>query len=237
MKVTLVPALSFDFVNNLFQYYIYDMSEYTGWAPFTNGTFAVVDSVTMLSDYWHKAGHYPYLIMAGEEVAGFSLIRNYPQLVNTYDMGQFFVLRKFKRQGIGEAAFKLSVQAHPGKWLVRVLGDNLAAKSFWNRVISEVANGEIRFANEVYKQLEMQFIYFEVAVLHAENMASYIQNPAHVRANLCAVTDYGLEVIGQLTDDQSAWANAITDSMDEKELRSCLTTIRELIQRIDAKES
>ncbi len=73
--------------------------------------------------------------------------------------------------------------------------------------------------------------------LVAENMASYIQNPAHVRANLCAVTDYGLEVIGQLTDDQSAWANAITDSMDEKELHSCLSTIRELIQRIDAKES
>ncbi len=168
MKVTLVPALSFDFVNNLFQYYIYDMSEYTGWAPFTNGTFAVVDSVTMLSDYWHKAGHYPYLIMAGEEVAGFSLIRNYPQLVNTYDMGQFFVLRKFKRQGIGEAAFKLSVQAHPGKWLVRVLGDNIAAKSFWNRVIAEVAKGEIRFANEIYKQREMQFIYFEVAVLLAD---------------------------------------------------------------------
>jgi len=100
-----------------------------------------------------------------------------------------------------------------------------------------VAKGEICFANEVYKQREMQFIYFEVAVLLAENMASYIQNPAHVRANLCAVTDYGLEVIGQLTDDQSAWANAITDSMDEKELHSCLTTIRELIQRIDAKES
>jgi len=31
-----------------------------------------------------------------------------------------------------------------------------------------VAKGEICFANEVYKQREMQFIYFEVAVLLAD---------------------------------------------------------------------
>ena len=164
MKVTLIPALSFDFVNNLFQYYIYDMSEFTGWAPYANGTFKVVDSLTMLSDYWHKADHFPYLIMVGEEVAGFSLIRKYPQRDDTFDMGQFFVLRKFKRQGIGEAAFKLSVQAHPGKWLIRVLPDNLGAKAFWDKCIESVADTEVRRVEESYRELKMDFLYFKVAV-------------------------------------------------------------------------
>ncbi|EPJ49937.1 MAG: hypothetical protein OFPI_21700 [Osedax symbiont Rs2] len=71
--------------------------------------------------------------------------------------------------------------------------------------------------------------------LVAENMASYIDNPAHARAKLCAVTDYGLEVIGQLADDQSIWANSITDSMNKKELQLCLNTMRELIARIEQK--
>ncbi|MCJ8297517.1 MAG: GNAT family N-acetyltransferase [Pseudomonadales bacterium] len=162
IQVTLVPATSFDYVKNLFQYYIYDMSEFTGWSPYANGTFNVEDSVSSLSDYWNKPDHFAYLIMVGEEVAGFSLIRIYPQRVNTFDMGQFFVLRKFKRQGIGQSAFKLSVQAHPGKWQIRILADNLGAKAFWNKAITEVATSEILRAVEIYKNNKMDFLYFEV---------------------------------------------------------------------------
>ena len=68
MTVTLEKAESYDLVRNLFQYYIYDMSEYMGWPPGDSGTFSVDDSVSGLSDYWNQPEHYPYLITVENEV-------------------------------------------------------------------------------------------------------------------------------------------------------------------------
>ena len=160
MKVSLVPAEKYEYVKNLFQYYIYDMSEYTGWPPYENGTFDVSDSVTGLSDYWNKPNHFPYLIMVDDEVAGFSLVRKYPDNDDYFDIGQFFILRKFKRKGVGEKAFKLSVSRHSGKWITRVLPNNLGAKKFWLKVINSIATTEIEVKTELYKSTEMEFIRY-----------------------------------------------------------------------------
>lgn len=162
MNVTLVPAEDYEYVKNLFQYYIYDMSEYTGWPPYDNGTFDVADSVTGLSDYWNKPNHYPYLIQVDGEIAGFSLVRKYPEESDCFDMGQFFVLRKFKRKGIGEQAFKLSVSKHPGRWITRVLPNNLGAKAFWLKVINAIAVTDVVVETERYKTTEMEFIRYRV---------------------------------------------------------------------------
>lgn len=160
MRVTLATAEDYEYVQNLFQYYIYDMSEYTGWPPYENGTFEVDDSVTGLSDYWNKPNHYPYLILVDGEIAGFSLVRKYPENDEFFDMGQFFVLRKFKRKGVGEEAFKQSVAKHPGKWITRVLPNNDGAKKFWLKAINSVANTEITVKAELYKTTEMEFIRY-----------------------------------------------------------------------------
>lgn len=160
MNVSLVPAEKYEYVKNLFQYYIYDMSEYTGWSPYENGTFEVSDLVTGLSDYWHKPNHYPYLIMVGDQVAGFSLVRRYPGSDDYFDMGQFFVLRKFKRKGVGEQAFKQTVARHSGKWVTRVLPNNLGAKKFWLNVIISIATSEVEVKTELYKETEMDFIRY-----------------------------------------------------------------------------
>jgi predicted acetyltransferase len=163
MNITLEPAVSYEHVNNLFQYYIYDMSEFMGWPPNDDGTFQVDDSVTGLKDYWQKPEHYPYLIKVDGEAAGFSLARKFPNESETFDMGQFFVLRKFKRKKVGESAFRLTAQKHPGQWLVRVLPDNLAAQGFWKKVVHQVADGAVVSKTENYKNNRMDFLRFNVA--------------------------------------------------------------------------
>ncbi|MBU2705250.1 hypothetical protein KCM76_04620 [Zooshikella marina] len=165
MKITLQHAKKYEFIKNLFQYYIYDMSEYTGWPPYENGTFNVDDSISGLSDYWKKPEHYPYLIMVDKEVAGFSLVRKYPMSDSFYDMGQFFILRKFKHKGIGKKAFQLSVSRHPGAWITRVLPDNEGAKIFWLKAVKSVATGNISISTELYKSIQMEFIRFHVSTL------------------------------------------------------------------------
>jgi predicted acetyltransferase len=138
------------------------MSEFMAWPPYENGTFNVDDSITGLSEYWNKADHFPYLILVDNEVAGFSLVRLYSDSTDTYDMGQFFVLRKFKRKGVGERAFRITVSMHQGRWLTRVLPDNVGAKKFWLKAISDVAAGSINTTMEKYKGNEMEFIRFSV---------------------------------------------------------------------------
>ncbi len=162
MKISLKAADSYEFVANLFQYYIYDVSEFMGWPPNENGCFVIDDSVTGLSDYWNKSDHFPYLIFADGEVAGFSLVRKFPDTVDEFDMGQFFILRKFKRKGVGQKAFMLTVQKHQGDWLTRVLPDNISAKKFWEKVVYKVACGKVEISSELYKNRQMNFIRYSV---------------------------------------------------------------------------
>ncbi len=162
MKVSLKAADSHEYVSNLFQYYIYDLSECMGWPPNDDGCFFVDDSVTGLSDYWNRPDHFPYLIFVDGEVAGFSLVRKYPGNVDEFDMGQFFVLRKYKRKGIGQKAFELTVRKHQGKWLTRVLPDNTQAKKFWEKTVCKVACGNVETTREQYKNHPMDFIRYSV---------------------------------------------------------------------------
>lgn len=162
MKVELLIADSPELIMNMFQYYIYDMSEYTKFAPNANGTYTVDESVVQLSTYWKEPDHYPFLIKVDDEIAGFSLIREFPFKKGHYDVGQFFVLRKYKGLGIGRIAFNLSVRKFPGKWITRVLPTNDGAFKFWKKVISDVAVGCPVIKKEMYMGKEM--IYFNYIV-------------------------------------------------------------------------
>lgn len=162
MIIRLIKAESSEIIKNLFQYYIYDMSEYTKFKANADGTYTASESVVNLNDYWEKQDHFPYLITVDDEIAGFSLIRKFPFDNNYFDIGQFFVLRKFKNEGIGKRAFELSVNKHPGKWITRVLRDNHGAYKFWNKVISELSNEAVEVRNELYKDKEMIYFYYKV---------------------------------------------------------------------------
>jgi len=90
-------------LGNLFHYYVYDMSEFMGCSANENGQFGFKES--QFDIYWKKQDHLPYFIYAGAELAGFALIRRYPANTATYDIEQFFVLRKFKGKGVGKKLY------------------------------------------------------------------------------------------------------------------------------------
>lgn len=162
MKIKLVLAESSEIITNLFQYYVYDMSEYTKFNPNIDGTFTVDESIVNLNSYWTDQDHYPYLIVVDDEIAGFTLLRKFPFNIDYFDIGQFFILRKFKNLGIGRKAFELSVNMHPGKWMTRVLPDNSGAYKFWKKVISEISTELPEIRKELYMNKEMLFFYYEV---------------------------------------------------------------------------
>ncbi|MDA0119177.1 GNAT family N-acetyltransferase [Vibrio sp. T11.5] len=147
-------------LENLFCYYVYDMSEYMKWNPTKDGHFDGYD-VSKFDPYWERDDHTPYFIKVNNEMAGFVLVRRYPSDPKRYDIEQFFVLRKFKGQGVGRGVLAQVVKAYPGKWQIRILQENSGALSFWKSAVSRIVgeNYTLSKANDV--DLVMLFIQFE----------------------------------------------------------------------------
>ncbi|EJG1735715.1 GNAT family N-acetyltransferase [Vibrio parahaemolyticus] len=149
-------------LENLFCYYIYDMSEYMKWNPAKDGTFGGYD-VSKFDPYWNRDDHIPYFIKVNNELAGFVLIRRYPSDLTLYDVAQFFVLRKFKGQGVGKLVLAQVVKAFPGKWQIRILLENSGALSFWKSAVSNIVGEDYTLSKASDVDLVMFFIHFEAA--------------------------------------------------------------------------
>jgi predicted acetyltransferase len=154
-----IDAIERPVLERLFQYYLYDLSQFADWSVSGDGTFAYPSD--LLSPYWAQTDHHPYFITRQGEIAGFSLVRRAPDTDQTWDMGQFFVLRKYRHDGIGRTAFSASVNAHPGQWQVRVLPDNKPAYDFWKRCIARVCDDTPHETTKTYRSIEMAFFSFQ----------------------------------------------------------------------------
>ncbi len=147
-------------IENLFVYYIYEMSDLLQTSASEIGLLEPRQH--NLKRYWESDNHYPYLIRCNGEIAGFSLLRKYPNDPKHYDIDQFFVLKKFSRRGVGREAFKQSVAALPGSWITRVLLENKKALAFWLSVIPSVTDNKFVHSIEIDGDLPMHFIRFQI---------------------------------------------------------------------------
>ncbi len=147
-------------VENLFPYYVYDLSAQSQWPCGDDGRYGF--NTALLDPHWSRDDHWPWLIYCGDELAGFCLLRRYPNNPERYDIDQFFVLRKFKGQGIGKRAFELAVSAMPGLWQTRVLVENTAALHFWRGAINALTHGQYQQQIMPDGDLPMHFLYYQI---------------------------------------------------------------------------
>ena len=115
-----------------------------------NGRFADYP----LSDFWERPGSSANLILIGSTIAGFSLVNDSSHISEAVvaNVAEFFVLRKFRGQGVGKSAARAMFNSWPGSWEVAVAGCNQAAKKFWKRVIE--SSPEARDVQEIDAQTE-----------------------------------------------------------------------------------
>ncbi|WP_019276149.1 GNAT family N-acetyltransferase [Vibrio coralliilyticus] len=147
-------------LENLFCYYVYDMSEYMKWNPAEYGTFGGYD-VSKFDPYWNRDDHVPCFIKVDNELAGFVLIRRYPSDLTRYDVAQFFVLSQFKGQDVGKCVLAQVVRAFSGKWQIRILLENSGALSFWKSAVSNIVDEDYELSKADDVDLVMYFIHFE----------------------------------------------------------------------------
>ena len=122
----------------MMQLYLYDFSEIEGFDVDREGLFRPGPS--RLESYWTDPDRFPFLIYANSKIAGFVLVNDYTCLeenAGAKSIAEFFVMRKYRRRGIGKAAAFLVFDRFPGKWEVRQIRSNLDGYHFWKRVIAE----------------------------------------------------------------------------------------------------
>jgi predicted acetyltransferase len=86
--------------------------------------------------WWTREDHFGYLIKAGDELAGFALVRTGSRVTGTsdvMDVAEFFVVRGARRRGVGMRAVHSLFRAFPRAWEIRVRRTNVAALEFWRR--------------------------------------------------------------------------------------------------------
>jgi predicted acetyltransferase len=121
---------------NLLELYAYDFSEFMGLQLDADGRFGYAQ----LPLYWKEADRYPFLIRVNGHWAGFVFVRRGSQLSGDekiWDVAEFFIVRGYRRLGIGKQVAHEVWKKLPGTWEVRVIDRNQKAKDFWGRVIEE----------------------------------------------------------------------------------------------------
>ena len=102
-------------VRHLLELYQHDFSELDGRDVDEHGLYGY----RYLDHYWVKADRRPFLISVDGRWAGLALVRLGPPI----DMSEFFVMRRFRRAGVGREAARQIFVMLPGHWQVRQLAD------------------------------------------------------------------------------------------------------------------
>jgi predicted acetyltransferase len=125
-------------LRNLFKHYVYDMAEWFEIDRKADGTYSY-DTAWI----WEN-GYAAYLAKAGDLIAGFAIVGAAVQWlgdIGAHDVKEFFVVRRFRRNGLGQRMAILLWNERSGEWLVRVLESNTPALLFWRAAISSYSHG------------------------------------------------------------------------------------------------
>lgn len=90
-----------------------------------------------LDRYWNRApGCHAFVVLVAGHPAGFALVDTAVRVgAHGHWMDQFFVLRKYRRRGVGAQLARAVFTALPGRWEVGQMPGNAAARVFWREVI------------------------------------------------------------------------------------------------------
>lgn len=162
MQIEIIPAGrdQESVLANLLQPYAHDFSEFHKVDLGADGRFDYKE----LPLYWSDPERHPFLILIDGKPAGFVLIKRGSETSNDtshWDMAEFFVLRGSRRHGVGTQVAHEVWRRFPGRWQVRVMEVNVAARQFWDRAISCFLGRAINPAQVEHEGSQWQVFSFD----------------------------------------------------------------------------
>ncbi|MCY9764377.1 GNAT family N-acetyltransferase [Paenibacillus alvei] len=120
---------------NLYNFYLYDLSEYTGDELRDDGMFDPTNTYL----YLERSELFPYFIKKNGRIIGFVLVCSPPFVDENIDFAiqELFVLRKYRGKNIAKQAVELVLGALEGIIRVEQVKANNSAVRFWNKFYEE----------------------------------------------------------------------------------------------------
>jgi predicted acetyltransferase len=143
--IEVIPAITEQesVVANLLELYAHDFSEFHDLELGADGKFGY----RHLPLYWREPGRHPFLVRMDGKLAGLVLVKRGSEISgneSVWDVAEFFVLRGYRRRGIGTETAHVVWRRFPGLWEVRVMRSNRPARHFWKRAIAAFTGETIR---------------------------------------------------------------------------------------------
>jgi predicted acetyltransferase len=141
MHIELLQPKSEDILalRRLMQLYLYDLGSLDGWDIADDGTYGNPDRI---ETFWTDADRQRYLVRVDGKLSGFVLTRSgtYFSGDDAREISEFFILRKYRRLGVGRTTANRIFDSFPGTWEVAVMKSNAPAQNFWRAVVSDYTN-------------------------------------------------------------------------------------------------
>ena len=125
-----------EILRNLLEKYDYEFSR---WDRRDVNKFGLY-GYRYLDHYWTEDKRWAYFIMVDDKLAGFAMVISLPEVADRetdFQMADFCVLPKYRRQGVGRQAFFRLLDLHRGRWQLMRHPANTSSVHFWDKVISE----------------------------------------------------------------------------------------------------
>jgi predicted acetyltransferase len=162
IEVEVIPATKEQepILANLLELYSHDFSQFIDLNLGPDGRFGY----KYLPLYWKEPDRYPFLVMVNGHLAGFAFVLKGSEISNdadVWDMAEFFIVRGYRRLGVGKKAAHEVLNRFPGQWEVRVMDRNQKAVKFWRRAISEFTGKEVDSVSIEKNSKSWQLFSFE----------------------------------------------------------------------------
>ncbi len=160
LKIELIEANAREhgaLFENLLNLYFYDFAEILGYDIGADGSYLQNPHA------WGIPDEVVYLLYVDELPAGFAIIGQGSEIdgrKDVWDMHEFFVIRRHRRNGVGSWLAREVWRKHPGTWDVRVVKPNTGALAFWEGIIREVAAIQVAPESFTFPETAHEIFYF-----------------------------------------------------------------------------
>jgi predicted acetyltransferase len=142
-------------LRHLIQLYSYDFTEFEEIEMDEHGLFRY----DYFDHYWTEEKRMPFLVRVSGNLAGFALVkRDVKDDGSPYCfMAEFFIMKKYRGKGIGQAAAFYLFNLFPGEWQISEIATNYPAQAFWRKIIGRYTGGN--FEEEVLEDGDVLQIF------------------------------------------------------------------------------
>lgn len=130
-------AIDAELIRNLYQYYAYESSDWEQEDVEADGRFYIHDE--HLARYWQDPQWSANLLLVDGCIAGFLLIEG-SELpgIDALELADLFILKRYRRKGIGRAIATQVLCSGEANWLVRFYDQDEVSQAFWRTVLDNL---------------------------------------------------------------------------------------------------